>query len=112
MSLKRVDLPWPLRPTKTQTIAGIHLKSDVSEKLTGEIRLRKLVDLNHSWVPSILDKFRPIERALSQFSMFWVKRGTTRGNSRSGLLMILAGQKAHFESAESAESAKSGGSAK
>src|SRR4026208_2093225 len=33
---------------QTQAIAGIHLKSDVSEKLAREIRLRELVDLNHN----------------------------------------------------------------
>jgi hypothetical protein len=32
---------------KTQPITGIHLKTDVSEKLTRKIRLGKLVDLNH-----------------------------------------------------------------
>ena len=33
---------------QTQAITGIHLKSDVCEKLTREIRLGKLVDLNHN----------------------------------------------------------------
>jgi len=32
---------------QTQTITGIHLQSDVSEKLAREIRLGKLIDLNH-----------------------------------------------------------------
>src|SRR4026209_847836 len=32
---------------QAQTLAGVHLKSDVGEKLAGKIRLGKLVDLNH-----------------------------------------------------------------
>jgi hypothetical protein len=34
-------------PDQAQTLAGVHLKTDVREKLAGEIRLGKLADLNH-----------------------------------------------------------------
>ena len=37
-------------PDQAQTVAGIHLESDVGEKLAGEIRLGKLVDLNHDGI--------------------------------------------------------------
>ena len=35
---------------QAQALTGIHLKSDVGEKLTGEIGFRKLVDFNHDVV--------------------------------------------------------------
>jgi hypothetical protein len=34
-------------PDQAETFAGIHLKTDVRKKLAPEIRLGKLVDLNH-----------------------------------------------------------------
>jgi hypothetical protein len=44
---KESCFPPAVSPDQAQTLAGIHLKADVREKLPGEIRLGKPVDLNH-----------------------------------------------------------------
>jgi hypothetical protein len=44
---KQRRLTVTVAANETQTIAAVHLKTDVSEKLARKIRLGKLVDLNH-----------------------------------------------------------------
>jgi hypothetical protein len=54
---------------QTQAVPGIHLKSDVGEKLTRKIRLGKLVDLNHDGF-SLEDKIKLIKRLARKVNKF------------------------------------------